>query len=93
MGDLLRVSTRIGYYVNAVWLPRAWADAVACSHHRGRWTVKGDQLSGNHWLADVDLRKVSDTAYLIRRVKPTGAFASADKERRCGGERRRAPER
>ncbi|HZN40769.1 MAG TPA: molybdopterin dinucleotide binding domain-containing protein, partial [Planctomycetota bacterium] len=82
MGDLLRVSTRIGYYVNAVWVTEGVRPGVvACSHHMGRWTVKGDQVSGNHWqLHDVDLRKVSNTAYLMRRVKPTGAFASADKE-------------
>jgi anaerobic selenocysteine-containing dehydrogenase len=82
MGDLLRVSTRIGYYVNAAWVTEGVRPGiVACSHHMGRWTVKGDQVSGNHWqLHDVDLRKVSDTAYLMRRVKPTGAFASADKE-------------
>jgi anaerobic selenocysteine-containing dehydrogenase len=82
MGDLLRVSTRIGYYVNAVWVTEGVRPGlVACSHHMGRWTVKGDQVSGNHWqLHDVDLRKVSGTAYLMRRVKPTGSFASADRE-------------
>jgi anaerobic selenocysteine-containing dehydrogenase len=82
LGDLVRVATRTGYYVNAVWVTEGVRPGViACSHHMGRWTVKGDQVSGNHWqLHDVDLRKVSDTAYLMRRTKPTGAFASKDKE-------------
>ena len=82
MGDLVRVATRIGYYVNAVWITEGVRPGVvACSHHMGRWTVKGDQVSGNHWqLHDVDLRKVSDTAWLMRRTKPVGAFASNDKD-------------
>jgi anaerobic selenocysteine-containing dehydrogenase len=63
LGDLVRVATRTGYYVNAVWVTEGVRPGViACSHHMGRWTVKGDQVSGNHWqLHDVDLRKVSDT--------------------------------
>ncbi|MBL9078950.1 MAG: molybdopterin-dependent oxidoreductase [Planctomycetes bacterium] len=82
MGDLVRVATRIGYYVNAVWVTEGVRPGVvACSHHMGRWTVQGDQVSGNHWqLHDVDLRKVTPTAWLMRRTKPTGAFASSDKD-------------
>ena len=82
MGDLLRVSTRIGYYVNAAWVTEGVRPGlIACSHHLGRWAVSGDQVSGNHWqLHDVDLRKVTDTAYLMRRTKPTGKFASKDKD-------------
>jgi anaerobic selenocysteine-containing dehydrogenase len=82
MGDLLRVATRIGYYVNAVWVTEGVRPGViACSHHMVRWTVQGDQVSGNHWqLHDVDLRKVSDSAWLMRRIKPVGKFKSTDKE-------------
>ena len=82
MGDLLRVATRTGYYVNAAWVTEGVRPGlIACSHHMGRWTVSGDQVSGNHWqLHDVDLRKVTPTAWLMRRVKPTGAFASKDKD-------------
>jgi len=82
MGDLLRVSTRTGYYVNAAWVTEGVRPGVvACSHHMGRWTVAGDQVSGNHWqLHDVDLRKVTPTSWLMRRTKPTGAFASKDKD-------------
>ncbi|MFN6147122.1 MAG: molybdopterin-dependent oxidoreductase [Planctomycetota bacterium] len=82
MGDLLRVATHTGWYVNAAWVTEGVRPGViACSHHMGRWTVSGDQVSGNHWqLHDVDLRKVTETAWLMRRTKPTGKFASADKE-------------
>jgi anaerobic selenocysteine-containing dehydrogenase len=80
MGDLLRVASQTGYYVNAAWVTEGVRPGViACSHHMGRWTVKGDAVAGNHWqLHDVDLRKVTDTAYLMRRVKPVGKFASND---------------
>ncbi|MBX3463832.1 MAG: molybdopterin-dependent oxidoreductase [Planctomycetes bacterium] len=80
MGDLVRVTTRIGHYVNAVWVTEGVRPGVvACSHHMGRWAVQGDPLSGNHWqLHDVDLRKVSATAWLMRRTKAPGAFASRD---------------
>jgi len=82
LGDLIRVATRTGYYVNAVWVTEGVRPGViACSHHMGRWTVSGDKVAGNHWqLHDVDLRKVTDTAYLMRRTKPVGKFASSDKE-------------
>jgi anaerobic selenocysteine-containing dehydrogenase len=65
MGDLIRVTTRIGYYVNAVWVTEGVRPGViACSHHMGRWTVKSDQVSGNHWqLHDVDLRKESEKVW------------------------------
>jgi anaerobic selenocysteine-containing dehydrogenase len=81
-GDLVRVATRIGYYVNAVWVTEGVRPGVvACSHHLGRWAVQGDQVSGNHWqLHDVDLRKTSETGWLMRRTKPVRAFASKDKD-------------
>ncbi|MCA8952088.1 MAG: molybdopterin-dependent oxidoreductase [Planctomycetes bacterium] len=82
LGDLVRVATRIGYYVNAVWVTEGVRPGViACSHHLGRWTVKGDAVAGNRWqLHDVDLRKVTATAWLMRRTKDVGAFASPDQE-------------
>jgi len=82
MGGLVRVSTSIGYYVNAVWITEGVRPGViACSHHLGRWGVKGDQIGGNRWqMPDVDLRKVSESAYLMRRTKDIGAFPSGDKE-------------
>ena len=82
MGDLIRVTTRIGYYVNAVWITEGIRPGViACSHHLGRWSVRGDPISGNRWqMPDVDLRKVTDTAWLMRRTSDVGAFQSADKE-------------
>lgn len=82
MGELVRVTTRIGHYVNAVWVTEGVRPGViACSHHLGRWVVKGDHVGGNRWqMPDVDLQKVSDTAYLMRRTSDIRAFQSGDKE-------------
>jgi anaerobic selenocysteine-containing dehydrogenase len=81
-GDLLRIATRIGYYVNAVWVTEGVRPGViACSHHLGRWQVSGDPQAGNRWqLHDVDLRKVSATEYLMRRTADVRPFASSDKD-------------
>jgi anaerobic selenocysteine-containing dehydrogenase len=82
MGDLLRVTTRTGYYVNAAWVTEGVRPGVvACSHHLGRWKVSGDQQGVNRWqLHDVDFRTIEKGQYLIRRVKDVGAFDSTDKD-------------
>ena len=37
-GDLARVTTEIGYFVDRVWVTEAIRPGVvACSHHLGRW--------------------------------------------------------
>jgi anaerobic selenocysteine-containing dehydrogenase len=39
-GDLVRVSTAIGYFVDKVWVTEGIRPGVvACSHHLGRWRV------------------------------------------------------
>jgi anaerobic selenocysteine-containing dehydrogenase len=81
-GDLVRVTTRTGYYVNAAWVTEGVRPGVvACSHHLGRWKVGGDQHGVNRWqLHDVDFRAVGRGQYLIRRIKDVGPFASGDPE-------------
>jgi anaerobic selenocysteine-containing dehydrogenase len=81
-GDLLRVATRTGYYINAAWVTEGVRPGVvACSHHLGRWKVSGDQQGVNRWqLHDVDFRTIEKGKYLIRRVKDVGAFESTDKD-------------
>jgi len=41
-GDLVRVETEIGHYVVRAWVTEGIRpDVVACSHHMGRWKLKG----------------------------------------------------
>ncbi len=82
MGDLLRVRSRTGYYVNAAWVTEGVRPGViACSHHLGRWQLQGSQQQQNRWqLHDVDFRAIAKGQYLIRRTKNVGPFASADQD-------------
>src|SRR5262245_12892248 len=61
-GDLMRVTSRIGYYVNAAWVTEGVRPGlVACSHHLGRWRVAGDARTMNRWqLHDVDFRPLGE---------------------------------
>ena len=79
-GDLMRVTSRIGYYVNAAWVTEGVRPGlVACSHHLGRWRVTGDARTMNRWqLHDVDFRALGEGRYLLRRVKDVAAFGSDD---------------
>ena len=52
-GDLVRVRTEIGYFVDRVWLTEAIRPGVvACSHHLGRWRRRQD-VAGNRYSANV----------------------------------------
>ncbi|HRX28771.1 MAG TPA: molybdopterin-dependent oxidoreductase [Saprospiraceae bacterium] len=47
-GDLVKLETDIGYFVDKVWVTEGMKpDVVACSHHLGRW--RRDQDKGNRW--------------------------------------------
>jgi anaerobic selenocysteine-containing dehydrogenase len=48
-GDLVRVNTDIGYFINRAWVTEGMKPGVvACSHHIGRWRRKEDP-SANRW--------------------------------------------
>ena len=48
-GDLVRVNTDIGYFVNKAWVTEGMKPGVvACSHHIGRWRREQDPKS-NRW--------------------------------------------
>ncbi len=49
-GDLVRVSTEIGYFVDRAWVTESIRPGViACSHHLGRWRF--DTTGGSSWLS------------------------------------------
>src|SRR5262249_21212837 len=44
VGDLVRVTTEIGYFVLPAWVTEGIRfGVVACSHHMGRWRVNDEQ--------------------------------------------------
>jgi anaerobic selenocysteine-containing dehydrogenase len=78
-GELLKVSTAIGYFVDRVWITEGIRPGVvACSHHLGRWRLRED-AGGERWsTALVDLRQVEPGRWLMRRVHGIRPFASPD---------------
>ncbi len=55
-GDLVRVTTEIGYFVVKAWVTEGIRPGVvACSHHMGRWKVSGREGGQRQLMATVDL--------------------------------------
>jgi len=78
-GDLVRVQTEIGYFVDRVWLTEGIRPGVvACSHHLGRWRRRQD-ATGNRYSANiVEVTEPEPGKWLVRQVEGPGPFASAD---------------
>jgi anaerobic selenocysteine-containing dehydrogenase len=78
-GDLVRVRTEIGYFVDRVWLTEGIRPGVvACSHHLGRWRRRQD-APGNRYSANiVEVTEPEPGKWLVRQVEGPGPFASAD---------------
>lgn len=50
-GDLVKMNTDIGYFIDKVWVTQGMKPGVvACSHHLGRW--RRDQDQGNRWATN-----------------------------------------
>ncbi len=83
-GDLVRVSTRIGYYVNKVWVTEGIRPGVvACSHHMGRFRQKGEESATNRWQQhESDMQEVAPGQWRIRRSGQVSAFDSNDPDSR-----------
>ncbi len=78
-GDILKVNTEIGYFVDKVWVTEGIKPGVmACSHHLGRWRLQEDS-GGERWsTALVDLKQVSDGKWMMRQVHGIKPFKSDD---------------
>ena len=78
-GDLLKVVTEIGWFVDKVWVTEAVRPGViACSHHLGRWRLR-DDTGGERWsTALVDLQQVAPRQWRMRQVRGVRPFASDD---------------
>ncbi len=78
-GDLVRVNTRIGYFVARVWSTEAIRPGVcALSHHMGRWRLRDDE--GSRWVTGrVDLSHPDgDASWFLRYATGVGSFESVD---------------
>lgn len=77
-GNLIRVTTDIGYFVNKVWVTEGIRpDIVACSHHNGRWRREVDPLN-NVWATNtVNVRPVK-TEWKLRHLRGVNPIRSSD---------------
>ncbi|MEW5989292.1 MAG: molybdopterin-dependent oxidoreductase, partial [Chloroflexota bacterium] len=77
-GDLVRVETEVGYFVDKVWVTEGIRPGViACSHHLGRWRLaEGDGVS-RQASALVDLNE-KDGRWQLRQLQGVQSYSSSD---------------
>ncbi len=79
MAGLVRVSTRIGHFVNRAWVTEGIRPGViACSHHLGRWRLF-ETVGTDRWASAL-VKKEIDAAGKVRfsRLKDVAPFESKD---------------
>ncbi len=78
-GDLVRVTTDIGYYVNRAWVTEGIRPGVvACSHHMGRWRLATGTGADRWASAKVELGKGQDGIWHMRQVEGVRPYESKD---------------
>ena len=78
-GDLLKVVTAIGSFVDKTWVTESIRPGVvACSHHLGRWRL-AESVGGERWsTALVDLTREAPGTWRMRHVHGIRPFESDD---------------
>jgi anaerobic selenocysteine-containing dehydrogenase len=78
-GDLVRVTTRIGYFVNKAWVTEGIRPGVvACSHHLGRWRLF-DEVGTDRWASALVKREQTGNGVVkFTRLADVGPFDSKD---------------
>ncbi len=81
-GDLVKVRTRIGYFVTRVWVTEGIRPGIlGMSHHLGRWRLHEDAGNARAASSLVTMEKNGST-YMVRQVHGAQPFASADPDSR-----------
>jgi len=77
-GDLVRVETEIGYFVDKVWVTEGIRPGViACSHHLGRWRLAEGEGTNRIASALVDLRE-DHGEWRLRQLRGVQPYKSSD---------------
>jgi anaerobic selenocysteine-containing dehydrogenase len=78
-GDLVKIQTVIGYFVDRIWVTEGIRPGVvACSHHLGRWRLQEDS-GGERWsTALVDLKQIGPGQWMMRQQHGIRPFVSSD---------------
>jgi len=78
-GDLIKVLTDIGYFVDRVWVTEGIRPGViACSHHLGRWRLQEDQGGGKFATALVELTQPGERRWRMRQIHGVKPYVSDD---------------
>ena len=77
-GELLKIKTEIGWFVDKVWVTESIKPGVVgCSHHIGRWRRKQDR--GNRFLTNtVEISNLGDGKMRMRTVEGVRPWKSSD---------------
>ena len=77
-GDLARVETEIGHFIDRVWVTEAIRPGVvACSHHLGRWRLHQDSGSDRWNSALVSIEK-QESQWSLNQIEGATPFRSSD---------------
>jgi anaerobic selenocysteine-containing dehydrogenase len=79
-GDLVRISTDIGYFIDKVWVSESIKPGiVACSHHIGRWRRQQDK--GNQFGSQtVEIIELGEGKWKMQKISNVKPFKSTDKD-------------
>ena len=78
-GDLVRVETEIGYFVDSVWVTEGMKPGViAVSHHLGRWRLQEHQGVNPGMSNLVELQHDGQGGYRLRVLHSARAWESPD---------------
>ncbi|MEE9372836.1 MAG: molybdopterin-dependent oxidoreductase [Saprospiraceae bacterium] len=78
-GDLVKINTDIGYFIDKVWVTQSIKPGiVACSHHIGRWKRPEDKM-GSRWASNtVKIENKNDGTWSMSTVRGIEPFKSDD---------------
>jgi anaerobic selenocysteine-containing dehydrogenase len=80
-GDLLRINTDIGYFVDKVWVTEGMKPGVvACSHHLGRWRRPQDPAANRWGTATVSIDSDGKGDWKMKQLAGINPFKSGDKD-------------
>ena len=77
-GDLLKIKTEIGWFVDKVWITEGIKPGiVGCSHHIGRWRRQQDE--GNRFMTNtVDITKINNGEWRMRTISGVEPWETKD---------------
>jgi anaerobic selenocysteine-containing dehydrogenase len=77
-GDLIRVDTEIGYFVDKVWVTEGIKPGViAMSHHLGRWRLQ-DKMGVNPGMSNVATLDENGSTHKLNIIKQGGPWETFD---------------